>query len=149
MKESIIYNLLRFVIIFLIIALILTFFLICNHYAYKRWEKTYNVEKSNIERDYAISELGALRGKVEIIKKFYTDYLISENVEDDEEFFSKEAYYLKQQLKAIADYKPLLPNQYLDNLNFTITETKIGDICEELFSQIDNEIHSIRYGKEE
>ena len=142
-------TLLRFVIILLISALLLTFFLIYNHYAYKRWENNYKAEQSNIERDYALTELGTLRGKVEIIKKLYEDYLASVQVEDDEDFFSKEAYYLKQQLKAIAKYKSALPNQYLDDLNFTITETKVGNICEELFSQIDKKIHSIRYGKEE
>lgn len=149
MKENIIYTILRFVIIFLIVVLVLTFFLIDNHYAYKRWEKDYNMELSNTERDYALAQLGILRGKVEIIKKLYTDYLISENVENDEDLHSKEAYYMKQQLKAIVDYEPLLPNQYLDDLNLTINETRVGDICEELFSQIDNKIHSIRYGKEE
>ena len=148
MKMEIRYMLEKIGIMFFIISIVFGTFLIYQQYEYKKWVTQSEINQDDNDRDYAIIELGSLRGRVEEIKKIYNDYMETVENQDKEEFYSKELYYLKCELQEIAKYKPLLPNKYLNDLNFVITKTDVGEICNELFSQISKKINNIRYGNE-
>ena len=147
MKVEIRYGLKRIGILIAVFALIFGSFMIFNHYDYKKWERQHEITENNVAKDDALIQLGELRGQVEEIREIYIEYMKANSIESEEEFYSKELYSLKSKLKEIANYKPALPNKYLD-ANFVITTEQVGDICEELFSQISEKIRIVRYGEE-
>ena len=148
MKVEIRYGLKRIGILIAVFALIFGSFMIFNHYDYKKWERQHEITENNVAKDDALIQLGELRGQVEEIREIYIEYMKANSIESEEEFYSKELYSLKSKLKEIANYKPALPNKYLDDANFVITTEQVGDICEELFSQISEKIRIVRYGEE-
>ncbi len=180
MKMEIRYAMQKVGILLLLLTFIMGSFFIYNHYEYKKWESERETSQLNYDRDYALAELGVLKGKVQEIRRMYVEYTAKvdsqeeENEEDTstentseenestennnenndssevvtEEPDSEEIFYLRCELDAIANYKPPTTNEYLSNLNFSITAKSVDDICEELTLQIGQRINSIRFGKE-
>lgn len=93
-------------------------------------------EFDEIDKNFAIAELYELRGRVKEI-----NYLNYSSAAHTAEMDQK----LLEHLKDIAEFDS--KNQYLEDFSIIISTSDIGDICEEITSQIDKRLDTIKYGE--
>lgn len=95
---------------------------------YERAMETYNI----IDQNTAITQLSERRGRILEVQS-----LCFKDIPQD---------ILWDELKGITS--PMdLTNPYLKDFTFEISDTSnLEEICDELISQIDNQIHTIEYG---
>lgn len=86
-----------------------------------------------LNRNFAIMELSELRGRVKEIE-YISLGLTGSNNQMQEELISE--------LESLKSYD-LYFRDFEISINLPITPSNIGDICENIISQIDNEIHTI------
>lgn len=83
-------------------------------------------------REEALMELSQLRGRVEQLIRFYTSGKVSDST-------------ISYELNYISFYQNSA-NPYTQDFAITITASDIGEVCEEILSQIDDQIYKIRFG---
>lgn len=93
-------------------------------------------EFDEIDKNFAIAELYELRGRVKEIQ--YLNYSSAAHASEMEE-------KLFEHLRDISQFDS--KNPYLEDFSITISTSYMGDICEEITSQIDKRLDTIKYGK--
>lgn len=84
----------------------------------------------NTYQQQAVMDLCDARGRVEQIQKLYSASQVSENI-------------LINELRYISSFKDL-NNPYLKDFAITISSSNVGEVCEEIISQINAQIDSIK-----
>lgn len=87
-------------------------------------------------KQQAVETLCGLKGRVKEIE--YISWFHASNTPEMKEV-------LLLHLEDIANNQKF-HNEFLNDFKMTITASEIGDICDELTSQIDEKIHTLKYG---
>lgn len=103
-----------------------------------RIEVAFQEEVEAINREYAIKELSEIRGRIKTIEYISQSY--ASNTEEMQE-------ELHEQLIDIVEFANM-EHPYFEDFEIKITGSEIGDICEEIISQIDEKLHTIMLEEE-
>jgi len=95
-----------------------------------------HIYNKEMDQNYAIKTLSELRGRVNEIS--YIDISLYAQTEEMQEL-------LMNHLERISIYSGDMTNPYLRGFEITVTTSSVQNICDEIISQIDNQIYKIRF----